>query len=63
MAIRKLNPITPGTRGMSVSEFDEITCTTPEKSLLAPLKKTGGRTSTVTSPFVTSAAAKRESTE
>ncbi|MBQ4061819.1 MAG: 50S ribosomal protein L2 [Christensenellaceae bacterium] len=43
MAIRKLNPITPGTRGMSVSEFDEITCTTPEKSLLAPLKKTGGR--------------------
>ena len=43
MAIRKYNPITPGTRGMSVSEFEEITCTTPERSLLAPLKKTGGR--------------------
>ncbi len=43
MAIKKLNPITPGTRGMSVSEFEEITCTTPERSLLAPIKKTGGR--------------------
>lgn len=28
---------------MSVSAFEEITCTTPEKSLLAPLKKSGGR--------------------
>jgi large subunit ribosomal protein L2 len=28
---------------MSVSEFEEITCTTPERSLLAPIKKTGGR--------------------
>ena len=43
MAIKKYNPITPGRRGMSVSMFEEITCTTPEKSLLAPLKKTGGR--------------------
>ncbi len=43
MAIKKFNPITPGTRGMSVSTYEEITCTTPEKSLLAPLSKSGGR--------------------
>ncbi|MGK9477518.1 50S ribosomal protein L2 [Melioribacter sp. OK-6-Me] len=43
MAIRKLKPITPGTRFMSVSSFEEITKTEPEKSLLAPLKKSGGR--------------------
>ena len=43
MAIKKYNPTTPGRRGMSVSAFEEITCTTPEKSLLAPLKKSGGR--------------------
>ena len=41
MAIKKYNPTTPGRRGMSVSAFEEITCTTPEKSLLAPLKKSG----------------------
>ena len=34
MAIRKLNPITPGTRHMSVSTYEEITKTTPEKSLV-----------------------------
>jgi large subunit ribosomal protein L2 len=43
MGIRKLKPITPGTRFMSISTFEEITRTTPEKSLLAPLKKSGGR--------------------
>ncbi len=43
MAIKKYNPTTPGRRGMSVSTYDEITCTTPEKSLLRPIKKTGGR--------------------
>ena len=41
MAIKKYNPTSPGRRFMSVSEFDEIT--TPEKSLLAPLRKSGGR--------------------
>lgn len=46
MAIRKLKPITPGTRFYSVSTFDEVTKTTPEKSLLAPLKKSGGRNNT-----------------
>lgn len=43
MGIRKLRPITPGTRFFSVSTFEEITKTEPEKSLLRPLKKTGGR--------------------
>lgn len=43
MAIRKFNPTTPGTRWMSVPTFEEITKTKPEKSLLEPLKKTGGR--------------------
>jgi len=43
MAIKKYNPTTPGRRGMSVLVFDEITTSTPEKSLLAPLKKNGGR--------------------
>lgn len=43
MAIRKLKPNTPGTRYMSISTFEEITKSTPEKSLLTPLKKSAGR--------------------
>ena len=43
MAIRKLNPTTPGQRHRSVSMFETITTDTPEKSLLAPVKRTGGR--------------------
>lgn len=43
MAIRKLKPNTPGTRFMSISSFDEITKTTPEKSLTVSLTKSGGR--------------------
>ena len=43
MAIRKYKPTTPGRRGSSVSDFAEIRRTTPEKSLLRPLSKTGGR--------------------
>ncbi len=46
MALRKLKPITPGTRFYSVSSFEEITKSEPEKSLLAPLKKSGGRNNT-----------------
>ena len=45
MAIRKLKPNTPGTRSMSISGFEEITKSTPEKSLTTPLKKSGGRNS------------------
>ena len=43
MAVRYYKPTTNGRRNMSVSTFEEITCTTPEKSLLAPLKKNAGR--------------------
>ncbi len=43
MAINKLKPNTPGTRFRSVSSFDEVTKTTPEKSLTVALKKSGGR--------------------
>ena len=45
MGIRKFKPTTPGRRGASVSDFAEITRGTPEKSLLRPLSKTGGRNS------------------
>ncbi len=43
MSIRQFRPITAGTRFKSVSGFDEITRSTPEKSLLEPLPKSGGR--------------------
>jgi large subunit ribosomal protein L2 len=46
MAIRKLRPMTAGTRWMSVPGFEELTKSTPEKALLEPLKKTGGRNNT-----------------
>lgn len=43
MSVRKLKPITPGQRFRVVNNFDTITTDKPEKSLLVPLKKTGGR--------------------
>lgn len=43
MAVKKFSPTTPARRFMTVSAFDEITKKEPEKSLLAPLKKRGGR--------------------
>src|SRR5918996_3840360 len=43
MAIRAYKPTSPGRRFQTVSTFEEITRTTPERSLLRPLKKTGGR--------------------
>ena len=46
MAIRKINPTSPGQRGMTRTDFAEITTQTPEKSLLCPKKKTGGRNNT-----------------
>lgn len=45
MAIRKYKPTTPGRRHASVSDFAEITRSTPEKSLVRPITKTGGRNS------------------
>ncbi|EED2185546.1 50S ribosomal protein L2 [Listeria monocytogenes] len=43
MAIKKYKPITNGRRHMTSSDFAEITTSTPEKSLLRPLKKKAGR--------------------
>ena len=43
MPIRRYKPTSPGRRFMSVSTFEEITKSTPEKSLLAPVTKKGGR--------------------
>jgi large subunit ribosomal protein L2 len=43
MALKKFNPTTPGQRFKLISAFDEITTATPEKSLLLPHRKSGGR--------------------
>jgi large subunit ribosomal protein L2 len=43
MALKKYKPTSPGRRFMSVSTFEEVTKTTPEKSLTEPLKRKGGR--------------------
>ncbi len=45
MAVKKYKPTTPGQRGMTGYSFDEITKSTPERSLLVPLRKSGGRNS------------------
>jgi len=44
MALRKFNPTSPGRRFMTTLTFDEITRSSPEKSLTEPLRRTGGRT-------------------
>ncbi|NLX73136.1 MAG: 50S ribosomal protein L2 [Bacteroidales bacterium] len=46
MAVRKLKPTTPGQRHKIIGAFDSITSSEPEKSLLKPLKKSGGRNNT-----------------
>ena len=46
MAVRKLNPVTPGQRGKVVNTFEQVTTDRPEKSLLRPYSKTGGRNNT-----------------
>ena len=43
MAIKVYKPTSPGRRGMTVSAFEEITASRPERSLLQPLTKKGGR--------------------
>ncbi len=45
MALKKLKPVTPGTRHRLAPSFDDITTSTPEKSLLKTVKKSGGRNS------------------
>ena len=46
MAVKKLKPTTPGQRFRVVSMFETITTDKPEKSLLAPKKRSGGRNAT-----------------
>lgn len=46
MALRKFKPVTPGTRNRVISAFTEITAKKPQKSLLTPIKSTGGRNNT-----------------
>jgi len=46
MAVKKFKPVTPGQRKKVISTFEEITSVTPEKSLLEPVKKSGGRNNT-----------------
>jgi len=46
MSVRKLKPVTPGQRFRVVNGFDTITTDKPEKSLLAPNKRSGGRNNT-----------------
>ncbi len=43
MAVKKYKPVTPGTRGMTGYTFDEVTKSKPERSLIVPLRKSGGR--------------------
>jgi large subunit ribosomal protein L2 len=43
MPTKKFKPVTPGTRFRSVNAFDEVTRSEPEKSLLEPMRKSGGR--------------------
>lgn len=43
MPVRKLKPMTPGTRFRVANTFSEVTKSTPEKSLLEPIKRSGGR--------------------
>ena len=45
MGIKTYKPTTPSQRFMATPDFEEITSTTAEKSLLTPLKKSGGRNS------------------
>ena len=45
MAVRKFKPVTPGQRRKIISSFEEITRSTPEKSLMKTRKRTGGRNS------------------
>ncbi len=43
MAVKKLNPVTPGTRHRIAPDFSDVTTNKPEKSLLGVIKRTGGR--------------------
>ena len=63
MGIRKYKPTTPGLRGMTVSTFEEITTSTPEKSLTVLLRSTQEETTEVKSLSDIRAAAPDRNTE
>ncbi len=46
MAIKSFKPTTPGRRHMTAADYQEVTKKKPEKSLLEPLKRKGGRNNT-----------------
>ena len=46
MPVRRLKPTSPGNRNTVLSDFSDITRSKPERSLLAPLRKKGGRNNT-----------------
>ena len=46
MAVKKLKPVTPGQRHVVRNVLDQLTTDKPEKSLLRPISKTGGRNNT-----------------
>jgi large subunit ribosomal protein L2 len=43
VAIKKYRPTSPGRRFMTTDAYEDVTCTEPERSLLAPIKRNGGR--------------------
>ena len=43
MALKKLRPLTPSQRFKVAVTFDDVTTASPERSLMAPIKKSGGR--------------------
>ena len=49
MAVKKLRPTTPGQRFRTAPVFDDVTTSTPEKSLLSSVKSKGGRNNQGTS--------------
>ena len=62
MAIKRYKPTSSARRFMTVSAYDEITKSTPERSLLEDQRNPAEETLKVRSPFVTSAAATEENT-
>lgn len=62
MAVIKYKPTTNGRRNMSVPSFEEITKSTPEKSLVKTLKKNSGAIAMAALPFVITAAETRKNT-
>lgn len=63
MAVRKLNPTTPGQRHKVIGTFDTITASAPEKSLIFGINRSGGRNNDGKMTMVTSEVEVRENIE